>query len=160
MYGIDPQQLLLHVVRPSLQHIGLRSPAAEQLVLGTALVESRGEYVKQLGAGPALGLWQMEPATHDDIWQHFLQYRGALSACVSELTTAATITQGALELVGNLFYAAAMCRVHYARVREPLPAAGDAAAMARYWKQHYNTALGAGTVDKALPHFQKACALE
>lgn len=160
MYGIDPRQLMLHVVRPALLHLGLHSRAAEQLVLGTALVESRGEYVKQVGNGPALGLWQMEPATHDDIWRNFLHYNHELQSRVSDLATAAVITEGALELVGNLFYGAGLCRVHYRRVKEPLPAAEEFGDMARYWKRHYNTALGAGTADKALPHFYKACQIE
>ena len=38
-----------------------------------------------------------------------------------------------------------MTRVHYLRVPARLPAAGDAAAMAAYWKDHYNTAGGAGS---------------
>jgi len=156
-YGINPQQLLQHVVRPALQHIGLHSRAAEQLVLGTALVESRGEYVKQLGKGPALGLWQMEPATHDDILGNYVAYKPQLKLWLNGLTTSAKITDGALELVGNLFYAAAMCRIHYARVRDPLPGADEFGDMAMYWKRFYNTLLGAGTADKALPHFYAAC---
>ena len=38
-----------------------------------------------------------------------------------------------------------MCRVHYARVSEPLPEAGDLDGQAHYWKDHYNTRLGKGT---------------
>lgn len=159
-YGINPQQLKLHVIRPTLQHLSLWSPAAEQLVLGTALTESRGEFIKQLGSGPALGLWQMEPATHDDIWQNYLRYNPELAGAVSELTTAAAITKGALEMAGNLYYGGAMCRVHYRRVRHALPTAGDALQLARYWKDFYNTLQGAGTVAKALPHFEAACNLE
>jgi hypothetical protein len=50
-----------------------------------------------------------------------------------------------------------MCRLHYRRVAEPLPAAKDTEAMAAYWKAHYNTPLGKGTVEKALPRFIVAC---
>lgn len=50
----------------------------------------------------------------------------------------------------NLIYATAMCRVHYRRVPEPLPPAGDLEAQAAYWKAHYNTAAAAdaGTVAR------------
>jgi hypothetical protein len=41
-----------------------------------------------------------------------------------------------------------MCRVHYRRVREPLPPAGDVEAQAGYWKAHYNIDAGAGTVAR------------
>ena len=48
----------------------------------------------------------------------------------------------------NDLYAAAMCRLHYRRVPAPLPQLGDPDAVAAYWKQHYNTALGAGTPEQ------------
>ena len=56
---------------------------------------------------------------------------------------AATRTDG--ELVRNLAYATAICRVRYARVPGALPAAHDIDGLAAYWKAHYNTALGKGT---------------
>jgi hypothetical protein len=126
-------------------------------VLGTALVESKAEYLQQI-QGPALGLWQMEPATHDDIWANYLKYQHSLGILVTQLTTGAALTEGALELVGNLYYGAAMCRVHYRRVAEALPHERDAPGMASYWKRFYNTAKGAGTVEKATPRFIVACA--
>lgn len=152
------EQLRELVIRPALKHIDLWSAAAENLVLGTALVESKGEYIHQVGGGPALGLWQMEPATHDDIWTNYLRYQLEIAEKVLTLTTAAEITEGALELIGNLYYGAAMCRIHYRRVSEPLPQEKDADGMARYWKAHYNTSRGAGTVEKALPRFIVVCA--
>jgi hypothetical protein len=145
------------VIKPTLKHLGLWSPAAENLVLGTALVESKAEYLQQIN-GPALGLWQMEPATHDDIWANFLHYRKDLAAKVAELTTPAEITGGATEMIGNLYYACAMCRLLYRRVRELLPDAKDAEGMASFYKRFYNTPLGKSSVEKALPHFIIACA--
>ncbi len=157
---MNVSQLRDYVVRPALQYIGLWSIAAEQLVLGTALTESRGEYIRQVGGGPALGLWQMEPATHDDIWR-WLELRpasrGELRRAVNDLCTPADITVGASELIGNLWYAAAMCRVFYYRLPDALPPAGDPLTMAKLWKLRYNTYLGAGTVPKALPYFKTAC---
>lgn len=154
--GINAKQLREEIIRPVLDHLDLWSLSAENLVLGTALVESRGEYLEQLGGGPALGLWQMEPATHNDIWANFLRYKSDLAAKIRELETSAEITNGARELVGNLFYAAAMCRIHYRRVKQALPAADDARDLAAYWKQFYNTVQGAGTVEKAVPFFEQA----
>jgi hypothetical protein len=151
------EQLRELVIRPALQHIELWSAAAENLVIGTALVESKAEYLHQVN-GPALGLWQMEPATHDDIWLNFLKYNASLREWVKELQTTAAFTSGATELIGNLYYGAAMCRIHYRRVKEALPHAKDAEAMSRYWKTHYNSSLGAGTVEKALPRFIIVCA--
>lgn len=52
------------------------------------------------------------------------------------------------QLVTNLAYAAALCRAHYFRRPEPLPAAGDVEGQAAYWKRHYNTRFGKGTPDQ------------
>lgn len=155
--SISIAQLRHYVIRPTLLHIGLHSQSAENLVLGTALVESAGKYIKQIGGGPALGFWQMEPATHDDIWQNWLSYRPEIAERIRELDTRARITEGAAEMIGNMFYAAAMCRVFYRRLPDALPAEDDYEGMAGLWKRRYNTHLGAGTVEKAIPHFKVAC---
>ena len=61
------------------------------------------------------------------------------------------------ELVRNQLYAAAMCRIFYARIPALLPAENDWRGMGEYWKRYYNTRLGKGTVDgfmqKAAPVF-------
>ena len=48
-----------------------------------------------------------------------------------------------------------MCRVHYLRVRESLPQSSDINALAQYWKVHYNTIHGKGTVQKAIDAYAK-----
>ena len=52
---LDPGQFRRLVVRPALQAIGLCSPAAERLLLGTALTESGLTWLAQKGGGPARG---------------------------------------------------------------------------------------------------------
>lgn len=155
--GLDAQQLRELIVRPTLQYIGLHNPAAENLVLGTALVESGAKFIKQVGGGPALGICQMEPETHDDIWANYLRYKPELAQKLQGLMTSAEITRGAAEMIGNLYYAFGMTRVHYLRAPDRLPASADVVGMARYWKRYYNTPLGAGTVEKAEPYFRVAC---
>lgn len=148
---MDAKQLTELVVRPTLKELGLYSAAAEQLVVGTIFVESRAKYLKQIGNGPALGIVQMEPATHDDIWHHYLAYRTELSEKVRQIAKEAIPK----ELITNLAYAVAMCRVHYLRVPKPLPNSGDIPALARYWKQYYNTHQGAGDVSDFIDKFPK-----
>jgi hypothetical protein len=101
----------------------------------------------QLGGGPARGLFQMEPNTHDDIWANFLKYRPALAANVAEFLQGDGPNPQLL--TNNDRYAAAMARILYYRMgqivgRTPIPAAGDIPGMAAYWKQFYNTEQGAG----------------
>ena len=55
----------------------------------------------------------------------------------------------------DLFYAAAMCRVHYRRFPEPLPEATDLPGQARLWKLRYNSPLGAGTEAEYIANYEK-----
>ena len=142
---IDPYHLTRHVICPAIDSVGLYSAEAAVLLLGTAAVESHcGTYLKQIGGGPALGVFQMEPATHDDIIANFLAYRAGLMRAVG----ATVLRTSAAEMTGNLTYAAIMARLHYRRVPEPLPNRHLVKAQGEYWKQHYNTPEGAGSVRK------------
>jgi hypothetical protein len=143
------RRILLEVVRPALDALQMGGRAAEQLVLGTAIQESLLTHRQQLGDGPALGLFQMEPATHDDCWNNYLKFRSALAEKVRK-TLEAGQAPVAQTLKVNDRYAAAMCRVRYMRVAQALPNQDDVNAMANYWKQHYNTPLGAGTPQEFL----------
>ena len=146
---LDINQFRELVIKPALTVIDGHSPAANELVLGTALQESRLQYIKQLGNGPALGFFQMEPNTHEDIWTNFLSYRKELAEKVMSLAATTTAHHpSSNELIGNMWYGAAMCRIHYMRVPDPLPKAGDVPGMAMYWKEHYNTHLGSGTEEE------------
>lgn len=140
---IDPKHFRIYVIRPTLKHLGLWSYAAELLVLGTALVESRLTYLHQIG-GPALGVFQIEPKTHDDVWKNYLLHRDKLAKSVVGLSTPFLNSD---QLAWNFGYGAAMCRIIYWRRPEPLPSALDIQGMGAYWKAHYNTHLGEGTVQ-------------
>lgn len=133
------------IVKPALEAIGLWSAEAEQLVMGTAAQESNLRFVRQFGNGPGRGYFQMEPATHDDCYANYLNFpaQAALKAKVLALRTAGG-EPDADELITNHRYAAAMCRVKYRRAPGAIPTDGH--GIAQYWKQHYNTLLGAGTV--------------
>lgn len=148
MSGLNLTQLKRLVVEPTLEVLELGGEASVNLVTGTTLVESGGVYLKQVGTGPALGLWQMEPATEQDCWTNFLSFYAPLASKVHLfLAPFSTPNDRTRQLVWNLAYAAAMCRVRYKRASSELPAATDAAGLARYWKQVYNSSLGAGMVD-------------
>lgn len=152
---MDASHLREHVVRPALRALDLYSQAAENLVMGTAAQESHLEYLVQLGNGPARGIFQMEPATHDDIWKHWLGYQPELA---NALRKAIATTEGqppAGRMVWDLRYAAMMCRIHYRRVPSPLPDEHDVHALAAYWKEHYNTHLGAGTVQEFVDNYRR-----
>lgn len=162
---MNAQQLLEIIIRPALARLargwpgarGIRTPAAEALVLGTAMAESGLRYVKQLGKGPALGLWQIEPATEADVWENYLAYRPLAQVLVSDVRGVAH----PMALAGNMPYGAMMCRLIYYRAPESLPPIGadldgTARYMATFWKRRYNTALGKGKVEDVVPIFRAA----
>jgi hypothetical protein len=148
---MDATVFLTTIVRPTLIAVGAASDAAEMLLMGTAAQESNLVYTKQIG-GPALGYFQMEPATYDDCWTNYLHFRPDLAARVRAVRTAPG-TASADDLVTDHVYAAAMARVRYMRVAAPIPA--DPRLIAAYWKQHYNTPLGAGTVEDFIGNWNR-----
>ncbi len=148
MCGILAQELRLYVIRPTLKRLELWSESAENLLLATCAHESNmGRYLTQQ-SGQALGIFQIEPATHLDVWQHYLSYRPTLAKKINLLRSDQedqSIKES--ELITNLAYATAIARLIYLRVPAALPAADNLAQQADYWKRYYNTSLGKGDTD-------------
>lgn len=145
--GLDLSDLKVRVIVPALARIGMDGAAAVNLLAGTALVESGCRRLVQDGGGPALGLWQMEPFTHDDIWNTFLPGGRMNGVVTALLSMRGNWPPASGQMTGNAFYACAMARLKYYRAPDPLPAASDAAGMCGLWKRIYNTSLGAGAAD-------------
>lgn len=148
------------------------------LLLATALAESG---LRELQQGPtdepsdALSFWQIEPATHLDIYNNFLQNRPVLRSVIRENTgmlifptdvSAPPILNRKFQsakggcpphwfLVANPRYACFMARICYFRTPDLIPPwEGDIEPFARLWKAAYNTGGGKGTVE----HFCEAWA--
>ncbi len=153
---IDPRQFRDGIIRPALFTLGepYDSEAAANLLLGTALVESGLVYLRQHGQGPAIGFYQIEPSTFDDLGTNFLAFRPDLRILLGAVAFPAMSRTAQLE--GNLIFATAVARLIYWRAAPPLPAADDVPGLAAYWKTHYNTPLGAGTVEKFIRAYTKA----
>ena len=154
---IQPAQLLTNVIRPVLKDIGLWSPSAERLIIGTACVESNCGYdLVQHAGGPALGIYEMEPGMTgwQDCYVNFLNFRPSLRQKVDgwRINKLSDI-DGATEMVGNLYYATAMARIKY--VREPAFIPDTLPNQAAYWKRVYNTPLGAGTAEKYITAWRR-----
>lgn len=148
---MDKKQLR-DLIRRVLIALDLHSEAVENLLMGTAAQESRlGEYIRQLGNGPALGIFQMEPTTFEDIAQNYLQYKPDLAKKI-------IVTSGVNELRSeyleyNIAFSIAMCRVHYLRVPGMIPE--NLIGWAKYWKEFYNTRLGKGTEEEFIRNFKQ-----
>lgn len=137
----------------SLLPANLNTLNRRQIVLGTGWKESGYTHVRQIGGGPALGFWQMEPDTHDDIWKNYLSHRPDLKAAAE--TAAGQPDPIAELLVVNPIYSAIMCAIQYRRSPILLPVAFDAFGQACMWKKAYN-GPGAGVVSEAVQYFREA----
>lgn len=150
-----PQKLRADIIRPVLKQLRLYSPAAENLLFGTCAHESKmGKYRKQVGGGPALGIYQMEPATYKSIWNDYLIYRPELAKLVLEFS-GHPCTPSADAMILNDKYATAMARIKYLSIPAELPAADDLEGLANYWKKYYNTPLGKGTPESFIKDYEK-----
>jgi len=152
--SINSNQLQKEIIEPTLRRLDLHSKAAVHLLLGTCAQESHmGEYIRQLGNGPALGIYQMEPATHDDIVENFLQYKRQLKQRIArEFGYNNYIAD---RMIYDLRYATVMARLHYFRVAAAIPPSTQIEALAAYWKRYYNTHLGAGTVEEFIENYNR-----
>lgn len=156
---MNPQQLHDLIIKPTLEYMGGNYYSKESafLLLCTAAIESDcGHYIKQIN-GPALGVWQMEPATEIDIFHHcdalgdnsgFNYLIGAL-----ELDDNSSKLNKVSMLAVSPMYACAMARLKYSMDPNPLPKLTgdnnvDSRAFFAYYKRVYNTELGASTFDK------------
>jgi len=132
----------------------MNSPAAENLLVGTAVQESHLTYLAQLGGGPALGVMQIEPNTNDDVWTNYLDYRSDLAQVVETLSAGSSHDSD--QLPWNLAYSVAIARLIFWRQSAPMPTdPNDLNALGQYWKDHYNTGDGGGTAQEWVENYQK-----
>ncbi len=148
---IDKGQLR-KIIKDVLEPVGLYSQVGSDLLMGTSAQESHlGTYWEQVG-GPALGIFQMEPATHDDIWLNYLRYH---SDIVLKIGLTFEDVQDHKKLKYDLSYQILMCRIHYLRQPAALPQPGFLPSLAAYYKEYYNTPLGKGTEQEFIDNYNR-----
>lgn len=153
--GLDPREVRDFIVRPVLGILQLPSPlVSERLVMGTAAQESGFGHIKQAG-GPALGLWQMEPATFNDLFYGYLRHTKVASLRLRLQGCMIDGMEPVDQLKGNLYFSAAMCRIHYYAKPFTMSANASAAELAAIWKKWYNSMLGTGTEAQFIANYAK-----
>lgn len=143
----DTSKHLPITVKSTLKKYNMYSEGMYKLLLGTAATESEfGKFNKQIG-GPALGVFQMEPRTAQDIWTEYLEYHPFLRAKVK--STLWKNVNRKTQLRYNLEYQTLMAVVHYKRAEERhnIKIEEDASrwSCSWYYKRYYNTHKGKGS---------------
>lgn len=140
---LEAERVRIEIVRPALKALEPIIPwsqVAENIVLGTGAHES-GDFKsrRQIGGGPALGLFEIEPNTLTDIEINYLKYRVALADKVEALFDGTDPLGKPHQLETNDQWGAALCRIKYFRAPAKLPADPDDVFDAgRLWAQFYN----------------------
>ena len=136
------------------------SPEAVDLVLATGIVESRYEYIRQMGDGPARSFWQVEPASAVDNLMHYLKHRKSLMGkCAEASMVDLKHWQNYDELVWaeilekNIAAGIIHCRLKYWRVPKRMPSTLE--GQAAYWKKYYNTEGGKGDPEHFIESVRK-----
>jgi len=147
---LDPKTLR-QLIQQTLTPLNLYSADAEELLMATCAQESLlGKYRHQVH-GPAIGIFQDEPGDFNDLWNHFLS-RTPLGDSIAAL--ASTQPPRPIELQNNDPFAIAICRVHYLRVKHPLPSATDLNGLWHYYKIYYNSTFGAATQEQFVNNYK------
>ena len=149
---MDSQIFHDYIIFPTLEAMkkysgfNYNTEAARELLLATAGQESHvGAYIKQV-KGPALGPYQMEPPTIQDLYKNFAT--GDKRVLLHRFASPAELEEAPLiAVVGNLHYATALARMNYRRFPAALPLFGDQGGMWAYYKKYWNSVLGAATEE-------------
>ena len=134
----------------TLKEIKMYSPEAAEMVYRTGLAETGYRHLEQI-KGPAIGFFQIEPATLTDTWDNYIGYRQSLKTLLWALGFDGK--DDVQRVMGSIILQVVFCRLKYRRSPKALPECGDLEGQAKYWKSIYNSELGKGTVE----HFMEAC---
>lgn len=151
-------ETIISVLKESPRKEFFSKEAVDLLVL-THITESVIEgkiKKKQISGGPAQGVFQMEPETERDIWEHYLKFNLDLKEWVESYASIKNphlVKRKAVrDLQFNLKYQIAMARIYYER-RAKLEVKSEGSyvlQLALFWKKHWNSPLGKGSVKKAI----------
>jgi len=123
---------------------GLHSDAAVELLLMICAHESLGgKHRRQFGGGPALGIFQIEPPTHNSIWDH--------SDSIRARAKRYDITEDVRKLEFDDKYSVWVVRHYLLMDKNPIPKTPE--QMAQYCKSYWNR-TGKATPEKYLADWE------
>jgi hypothetical protein len=150
---IDSKQLRNLIIKPALDSLQLYSSHAEELLVFTCATESLGGHYLAQVKGPALGIYQMEPATYSDLWQRFITRNSKISTLLG-MHFNVNLIPPEERLIYDLRYATAMSRLFYFRIPEKLPDASNIDEIWAYYKKYYNTEKGKAKKGESIDKYQ------
>ncbi|MCW8196484.1 hypothetical protein F6455_16945 [Proteobacteria bacterium 005FR1] len=139
--GICAEELRSFVIKPTLEYLGEhgeRAHAAENLLLGTAAQESQLGFHLRLKRTRGLGIYQITPQIHINIWDRYLIDYPDLASSIRGLASQHEfLAHPHAELATNLSYATAIAWMVYRRTNRTLPEADDVLGLGKIWHRHF-----------------------
>jgi hypothetical protein len=141
-----------HVIRDTLKYLDQWTPAAENLLVGTAIQESGlGFAIKE---GRHLGLYHITANAHRAVWDHYLIHHPELASRIRGLAGQHSFLEDPHgELITNLKFATAVAWSIYCKSGKSLPEADDIQALARFWHTHFHS-KPTGTVNEFVRNYR------
>lgn len=144
------------IVAPSLNALQIRNKNMHELLVFTCAVESAGgTYVRQI-KGPALGIYQIEPATFTDVFTNYVLRKPDILNLFS-LNLGLHRMPEPEQVITDLRLASATtaCLYLYRKANLPDDVTLNAEQLWDIYKPLYNTIKGAAEKDSALKAYAK-----
>jgi hypothetical protein len=133
---LNIEQLRELIVRPTLQAINLYSSQAEDLLIGTAIIESDLAYLAQVPHSVARGLWMCEQSTYSDLLYRLNLQKARYERVLTCLGMDALPVKYDY-LAGNLYASCIFARLKYLDAPGEIPSTLE--EQGRYWSRFYQT---------------------
>ena len=145
-YGFINDELALEMANKICDCIGHgKNNSAVNMIIETAVVETGlGRIEDKTPTGAGLGITQFDKIPFDDIRDRSWKLREKI---LKDLKVDISLVKWE-ELKYNPFLSLLFTRLHYWLKGDPIPKTIE--ERAAYWKLHYNTKLGKGTVEHYL----------
>lgn len=149
----DITQFREDILAPTLNALQFRDPAFLELLVFTCAAESAGgTYVKQI-KGPALGIFQLEPATFTDCWVNYVVRKPDIINLLS-LNLAVHRMPQPVEMITDLKLAVAMAALLY-KQRKAAPKDIEIDTLWNLYKELWNTPKGKAEKEPCLKAYKR-----
>ncbi|MBQ0719885.1 MAG: hypothetical protein KBT88_15430 [Gammaproteobacteria bacterium] len=123
------------VITHTLRGLGCYSQRAENLLLATIVLQGQGNGSAN-HAG--IGLYQIDEASHRQVWDHYLAFDPDLASAVRGLASQKAFLQDPhIELASNLAYATAIAWMIYQSRGLELPSSDNGETLTQCWAKYF-----------------------
>ncbi|WP_372749247.1 hypothetical protein [Litorivivens sp.] len=144
---MNVSELREQIIGPTLKYLGIHSNVAEELLLGTAALESQLNPLHKDADG--VGIYRITPKQHRQIWDDYLAFKPDLASRVRGLASQHRFLQDPdTELSWNLSYATAIAWLIYQREEIVLPTPAEADQLGALWRKCFGHRTNARKSEK------------